>query len=398
MANIFLQSIEPNKPKAVISVGGKFHALHLARALYKLGYLSKIFTSYPWISIKNDVFGIPKDRIICLSFIEPVHRILELIPYLDRKLVSYYMSDFFDRFVSNSELLKNCDIFWGWSGVSLNCIKKIRSNKSAVIIVERGSAHINYQYKVLKEEEERLGLKINLPSKLMVEKENQEYARADFISVPSSFAKETFIQNNTPSQKIISTSLGVDLKVFHPIKKQDNVFRIVTTSARIIKGTHYILEAVNRIISKRKNLELWILGGIEKDIKPFLKKFEGNFKYIGNIPQRSLYKFYSQGSVFILFSLEDGFGMSLLEAMACGLPVICSDATGAKEVVLDGVNGYIIPLRNVDILIEKILYLYKNPDICLQMGKNALKCVRDFFTWEHYEKRIAKNLDHFLKF
>ena len=74
--------------------------------------------------------------------------------------------------------------------------------------------------------------------------------------------------------------------------------------------------------------------------------------------------------------------------MACGVAVICSDSVGAKDLIRDNIDGFIIPCRDTEKLKEKILYLYENPDICSSMGRSARENVANNFTWDNYGERI----------
>ena len=89
------------------------------------------------------------------------------------------------------------------------------------------------------------------------------------------------------------------------------------------------------------NFELWHVGVIDNEMKPYIEKFKSKkIVFKGTQRQEELYKFYSQGSVFILPSIQDGFGMVIFQAMACGLPVILSENTGAYDVITkDGEEG-----------------------------------------------------------
>jgi len=270
----------------------------------------------------------------------------------------------------------------------LHTIRIIRKQFPAKVIIERVSSHIQVYRDILLQEQERLGIKLNLPPSSAIDKELQEYAEADYIAVPSEFARKTFLNKNFTEDKLICVPWGVDVETFRPIPKNDNSFRIICVGVRVIKGIHYLLQAIDEL--DLKGLELWLVGaGIEDGLLPSLRKYSKRFKYVGAIPQGKLYEYYSLSSLYVLFSLEDGFGMALLEAMACGLPVICSDSVGAKDVIRDNTDGFIVPTRNVEALKEKIRYLYDNPDICRQMGEQARKNVVKNFTWDNYGERIA---------
>ncbi|HIE58654.1 MAG TPA: glycosyltransferase, partial [Hydrogenothermaceae bacterium] len=111
-------------------------------------------------------------------------------------------------------------------------------------------------------------------------------------------------------------------------------------------------------------------------------------------PQNELYKYYSQGSIFVLPSLEEGFAMVQFQAMACGLPLICTTNTGGEDLITkNGEEGFVIPIRNVEAIKEKILYLYNNQNICKDMGQKAKKKIEKGFSWDDYGNRYIKNLE-----
>jgi len=78
------------------------------------------------------------------------------------------------------------------------------------------------------------------------------------------------------------------------------------------------------------------------------------------------------------------------QARACGLPVICTTNTGGEDIVRDGKDGFVIPIRDVEKLKEKLVYLYENPEICWKMGESAKQRVSQGFTWDDYGDKIIK--------
>ena len=89
--------------------------------------------------------------------------------------------------------------------------------------------------------------------------------------------------------------------------------------------------------------------------------------------------------------------MVIIQAMACGLPVICTTNTGGEDIVRSGKEGFIIPIRDTDALKEKILYLYENSEICKEMGQLAKERVSEGFTWDDYGDRIIAKFHDVLK-
>jgi glycosyltransferase involved in cell wall biosynthesis len=96
-------------------------------------------------------------------------------------------------------------------------------------------------------------------------------------------------------------------------------------------------------------------------------------------------------------SIEDGFGMVIVQALACGLPVICTNNSGGPDIVREGVNGYIIPARSVSLLKERIMYLYKRPQLLRDFSDDARKHVEAGFTWDDYGERIVGRYETILK-
>jgi len=254
--------------------------------------------------------------------------------------------------------------------------------------LERGSSHIEYQQDILVEEYGKYGLKPELPHPRIVEKELSEYVMADYISVPSIFAKESFLAKGFPERKILHVPYGVDLTQFKSEEKEDNVFRIIHCGAvSLRKGCHYLLQAFSEL--NLPNAELWFVGTVKDEIRSFVKQYaDERIKFFGSQPQSRLNWFYSQADIFALLSLEEGLAMVQAQAMACGLPIICTTNTGGEDLLETGDSGFVIPIRDLDILKEKITFFYDNPTTCKEMGIAAQNKVHDAFSWDDYGEKI----------
>jgi glycosyltransferase involved in cell wall biosynthesis len=254
-----------------------------------------------------------------------------------------------------------------------------------------------YQRDILLKEYDCFGLEARVAHPKIVEKELVEYADADYISIPSQFVKSTFLERGVPADKLIHVPYGVNLAHFHPAPKQDDVFRVVhcgTISLR--KGVHYLLQAFSELELPRA--ELWLIGNMTDEIQPFLAKFSSAaVLHKGPFPEFELHKYYSQGSVFCLASIEDGFGMVLSQAMACGLPVICTTNTGGEDIVRHAQDGFIVPIRDVEALKEKILFFYENPEARVEMGSAAQQRVKSGFTWTEYGDKMVAQYERILE-
>lgn len=80
--------------------------------------------------------------------------------------------------------------------------------------------------------------------------------------------------------------------------------------------------------------------------------------------------------------------MVLLQAMACGLPVLCTTNTGGEDIIREGVDGFVVPIRDVDALKAKIQWAYDHRSQCLEMGRAAREHVSSGLSWDDYGDRI----------
>jgi glycosyltransferase involved in cell wall biosynthesis len=233
------------------------------------------------------------------------------------------------------------------------------------------------------------GLDIEPTHPRVVGKELDEYQTADYISVPSEFVRRTFLDKGIPAEKLIKVPYGVSLQSFRRIPKTDDVFRVIHCGGiSLRKGVHYLLRAFREL--DLPNSELRLIGSVAEEMRPILSRYSAdNVVIAGPFPQEELYQHYSQGSVFCLASIEEGLAMVVAQAMACGLPVICTTNTGAGEIVRDGIDGFIIPIRDVGALKEKIRCLYEEYVCREEMAKNANRRISSGFSWADYGSRIV---------
>ena len=381
--------------RVTISLMGRFWAFDLARELERHGYLERLITSYPVFETVK--YGVPRERICSLMVHEILNRGWRLAPSFLKAQVNaqYLIHELFDRHAAR-HLPPKPELLVGLSSYSLHTLRRARE-LGAKTVLDHGSCHIVVQDEILREEYGRLGLRSQeFSHPKIIDKELMEYQEADFIAIPSQFVKETFVSRGVPAAKLLLTPYGVNLSNFYPVPKQDKVFRVIHCgNISVRKGVHYLLQAFGEL--KLPGAELWLIGSLTDEIRPFLARFASpNLRHLGPFPELELHQYYSQGSVYCLNSIEDGFGMTLVQAMACGLPAITTTNTGAADAVRDGRGGCIIPIRDVAALKEKMLYFYENPEACRSMGEAARQRVQTGFTWADYGDKIIAHYQRVL--
>jgi glycosyltransferase involved in cell wall biosynthesis len=368
-----------------ISVFGRFHAFYLADQLNRRGHLQRLITTYPKFEVRK--YGIPSSKTTSLLAHGLVGRATTRFPpSIAQSIDARVVHESYD-IVASQRIPSRSDIFVGWSGFSERGLRRARA-AGAITILERNSTHIVHQRDILREEYERFGVKAQLPHEAIVEKELREYEMADYICVPSEYVRRTFLDKGFSLQKVIKVPFGVDVREFQPSSKSDDTFRVVYAgSMSVRKGVPYLLQAFSEL--SLPNAELWLIGTKLPEIEPFFQKFKGSFRHVPPVPQSGLSRFYAQSSVFALCSVEEGFGLVLAQAMACGLPVIATTHTGASDLIDHGKEGFVLPIRDVDALKRTLLHLHGHPAESIEMGRAAHERVQRF-TWDDYGRRIVE--------
>ena len=369
------------------------HMHSLAKFLYTKKFLTRMISSYPSWKLKNQKLPVDSGLILTIPWLVTpylaLYKMNMLHPILEKNL-SRWSHESHDMYAKKK--LVQADIFHGLSCHNLQAGRKAKK-MGMRYVCDHGSSHIQFQKEIIEEECYLMGIK-NISGgkvdKRVLETEQLEYFESDHIFVASSFSKDSFIRKNILNTKISVIPYGVDLSDFYPVSsKVDEKFRVIYVGALSIrKGIHYLVEAFKS--ANIKNSELFLIGKkcIETDELISNKNFDERIKVTGILPRNEILKLLSTSSVFVLPSIEDGYGLVLLEAMACGLPVIATVNTGGPDCITDGVNGFIVPIRSSVCIEEKLLYLYENPEETKCMAENALASVSRANGWNEYGERV----------
>lgn len=378
--------------KITISVGGKWCAFEQAEQLARMGVLDRIITSYPRYRVSG--YDLARTQIETIFFPELVYQVMRRLPSFVRGpgVSDCWKAVLFDRLVARR--LTPCDIFIGWAVFALESMR-IAKSLGAVGCVERGSAHILTQEELLAREYRRWGLKKPLLHPGLLERQMAEYEEADFIIVQSSFAYESFVQRGVDPERLLKISLGVDTRWFKPHEKRDDIFRVLFVGAITVrKGVLDLLKAFRR--AKLPKSELVFIGGLDSEVRSLLGQWDGSCRFVGHVPHENLPRWYSQASVFVAPSIEDGFGQVILEAMSCGVPTIASTHSCGPDVIRDGVEGYCVPPGDSKILADRLSFLYEHPGRLAEMRRAARRRAVEF-SWERYGEIAVKTFSNILK-
>jgi glycosyltransferase involved in cell wall biosynthesis len=358
---------------------GTFHHFHLARELRSRGYLNHIYSTYPWQRLKRE--GLPHDLVSTFPWLHTPHLVAgRYLPKGVNQKIANLIPTSYDSWLCNR--ISACDAYVALSGAGEKSGRRAQE-LGAKYVCDRGSSHARYQRDIMLEEYRRWG--VTVPEWRDPAREESEYDNADAITVLSSFAKRSFLEHGVPEQKIQVTLLGVQLDAFRqtaePAPNSFEVLFVGTASFR--KGIPYLLEAFRKLQHPRKRLR--IVGTVAQEITPYLKTQDlSDVEITGPRPQAKLPDMMSQSHVLVLPSIEDGFGMVITQAMACGCPVISSTNTGGPDIYTNGKEGFIVPIRSSETVLNSMQQLADDPSLQQAMSEASLRRVQSFGGWSQY--------------
>jgi glycosyltransferase involved in cell wall biosynthesis len=216
----------------------------------------------------------------------------------------------------------------------------------------------------------------------------EERALADVVVVPSAFVSRCLVEHGVPESKIARIAFGADVEQFAPPQRADraSTFTLLyVASVNVRKGTRYLLEAWREL--DLRDAELVIAGTPDDAGRALLKRNAGSARLLGQVPWFELPDLFRSASAFVLPSIAEGSALVTYMAMASGLPLIVTDAAGS--VARDGIDGLVVPSRNVEALKTAILRVYEHRDEARAMGASGRRLIEEQYTWRHYHGRVA---------
>ena len=158
------------------------------------------------------------------------------------------------------------------------------------------------------------------------------------------------------------------------------------------KGVYEYLEAAKMIKSEYADIRCMLVGPFDtnpsaikkEELQPFI---DAGIEYFGE--KEDVRPYIEQSSVFVLPSYREGTPKTNLEAMACGRAVITTDAPGCRETVKDGENGYLVPVKDVPALYEKMKYFIENPEKAKEMGKKGRATAEELYDVKKVNEQIC---------
>lgn len=221
----------------------------------------------------------------------------------------------------------------------------------------------------------------------------KEFQGADFILANSPFVKESLAKRKVPREKIYVLPGGANLQAFYRPRPKcssqvGSSFHLLFVGAVCQrKGVGYLLQAFRNL--KLPGSRLTLVGPL---LEPHLLAGQnGDVIHVPPVPHHEIPSWFAQADVFAFPSLMEGSAYVVYEAMAAGLPVITTPNAGSY--VRPNLDGFIVPIRDIDALATSIERLYRNKDLRLWQGANARERAL-LFSWERYRENVITVLSH----
>jgi glycosyltransferase involved in cell wall biosynthesis len=218
-------------------------------------------------------------------------------------------------------------------------------------------------------------------------------SKANFVCSTSVFmANET---KNYTTKQIEITPFGVNNNIFKVLslpKSNDITVFGVVKSLSDRYGFSDLFKAFSILSIEYENIELVVVGDgecrekYEHQIQNL--GIQDKVRMIGRVQNEDVPKYLNEMDIFVLPSIEDSFGVAAVEAMACGTPVIVSDAGGLQEVVIEGETGYIVPMKNPEKLALAMEKLLIDKDLQLKFSTNGVQHVTENYDWKENANRM----------
>lgn len=236
--------------------------------------------------------------------------------------------------------------------------------------------------------------------------------RADMITCDVQSVKNQIIKlSGYPSDKIVVFPWGIDLKTFYPecsgkvrkrLRWEDKKVLICTRNFDIrAHGVEYFIRAIPAILEACPDVRVILVGAgpLEREYRELVSNLglDKVVYFSGWLDEIRIVEHLNTADIYVSTSLSDGTSCSLLEAMACGLPVVVTDVPSYFEWVEDGINGYIVPRKDERQLAETIVALLENHNLQKEMGERNLQIANERADWERnfsileeiYKKLVA---------
>lgn len=371
-------------------------AISIGRQLYREGRLHRV------VCLGHDkTTKLPQEVLLvppCRFFYKVVNRIFQAIETNGNFNCRRIREELFDYFVSkNKQLLESDVVLFLKPSFPKTTYRLQVAKKKTIAWASIFHPEFNYQQVINEEKLYKLKGQSSYTDAKRVRNLSRFFSNLNCLLVQSSLAFSIYKEHGVPCEKIyyLKKTFGVDCKKYNqgPNMCHARPFRVLHVShMSLIKGVGYLFKAWKSLNLHRAEL---VLGGtadfdiisLRNDIRPPSTKMLGHVK--------DTVALYQSADVFVSPSISDMYPYTILEAMACGVPVISSNMCGASEVITHGIDGFVYQYDSIKELQGILLWCYENREEVAKMGGNARKKAM-LYQRENFAEKVVRQVDVFI--
>ena len=330
---------------------------------------------------------------LCIVFLSKFPKLLNLC-----RLLRMRLADSFGIKVAKKAIADSCDIVIMYDGTALSCFRYLEKHAPEIVRVLDTSIVSHSFMKDVFEKECSVTKDDVLKQEYaylwkprLLKRYDDEIELAQYFLVPSRVVAESLkINNGVKEYQLLKVPYGVNIdnfkvKIRNEVNKRLKLVFVGQVTCR--KGIHHILNAINQFDSDQ--IEIAIAGAYDQNeiwYKENCRK--ENVKFLGFVTRDKIVELYNSADVFVLPSLAEGMALVGLEALACGLPVVCSKYAGIDDIIEEKKNGFICDVFEENSLIDIFNWCIKNKSKLLEM-KEACRSTAEKYSWDIYYENVA---------
>jgi glycosyltransferase involved in cell wall biosynthesis len=306
----------------------------------------------------------------------------------------------FGKKIANYAIKENVDIIVMYDSTATKCFEVLSKKlPSCTRVLDMSTCTRAYAKKIYEYDMELTGrddfktVQGYLWKKGTIEYLNRELELTDYFVVASEFVRKSLLYCGIKNEQIIKVPYGVDTSTFKYVEKSKESIKNAPLKMVFVGQVDYRKGIMHLFSAMKKfdvgDISLKLVGGYDStsDLYKCGSEME-NVEFLGFVTKDRLSEIYNEADVFVFPTLCEGFGLVVLEAMACGVPVICSENAGGNDTIIEGDNGFHIPACSVEAIEDKLNWCLNNRESLYNMRAKAYE-TSQIYTWDKYYEGIG---------
>ena len=281
-------------------------------------------------------------------------------------------------------------------GAGLKLINKAKPGK---VLLEVVNTHPENRLRIIQEQAEFFGIRYRETLSRREKNVILEAEESEYLLAPSKIVAKSY-SDKVDSKRIFVLPYAANVVRFQP--KAVSESSLAKRKLKIVcvgqiglrKGQLHLLGAIRKISHE---IELTLVGDVDSEVRKIVKKYENKFTHVRRVESEAMPRFLRKFDILILPSMEEGLAVSMLEAMASGLCVIASRASGAEEFIQHRINGIVLDSVTSGTIAASIEELCARRDLVAEFSRNGIEHVQTSQNWGSYALKLKSIYRRYLE-